>query len=119
LADLLCRLNGSNGQPGSVGHIYHHGYRQAFESRVFSWQDKAASGKLTCKVSLAPGTRIVFSVRSATDNDSLTMRPWTSVTNNTFAPQPIDRRMQYRADFHSDNGDRYPILDRVNITLAP
>src|SRR5206468_2645265 len=44
-----------------VGHIYHRQYRQAFESRIFSWKDKAASGKLTSKAVRPDGTRIVVS----------------------------------------------------------
>ena len=51
-----------------VGHIYHRQYRQAFESRVFSWKDKAGSGRLTGKAIRPDGTRIVFSVRSAPEN---------------------------------------------------
>ena len=31
---------------------------------------------------------------------------------------PGNRLLQYRATFTSDNGDRYPVLDRVEIRLA-
>ena len=34
-----------------------------------------------------------------------------------FALDPVDRCLQYRAVFVSDNGDRYPILDRVEIRV--
>jgi hypothetical protein len=102
-----------------VGHIYDRKYRQAFESRVFSWKDQAASGKLTSKATRPQGTRLVFSVRSAPDNESLAERPWSPVTNGTFSTQSDDRRLQYRVEFHSDNGDRYPVLDRVDVALQP
>lgn len=102
-----------------VGHLYHRQYRQAFESRVLTWNDKAASGKLTTKAIRPEGTRIVFSMRSAPDNESLAKRPWSAVMNETFVTQPADRRMQYRAELHSDNGDRYPVLDRVEVVLQP
>lgn len=102
-----------------VGHMYHRRYRQAFESRVFSWNNQATSGTLSSKAIRPSGTRIVFSVRSAPDNESLAKRPWSTVTNETFATQPDDRRMQYRVEFHSANGDRYPVLDRVEVKLQP
>lgn len=100
-----------------VGQIYHRQYRQAFESRVFPWKDSAVSGKLTSKAVRPDGTRIVFLVRSAPDVESLAKQPWSAVMNDTFATQPDDRQMQYRVEFHSDNGDRYPFLDQVEVVL--
>ncbi len=35
-----------------------------------------------------------------------------------FAIRPSDRCTQYRATFISDNGDRYPVLDRVAVGLS-
>ncbi len=102
-----------------VGHVYHRQYRQAFESRVFSWKDKAASGKLTGTTTRADGTRAVFSVRSAADDKSLAMRPWSAITKDTLTLQPGDRRMQYRVELHSDNGDRYPVVEKVEVVLQP
>ncbi len=104
---------------GDIGHIYHRQYRQAFESRVFSWNEKARSGKLSSKAERPDGTKIVFAVRSAADDESLAKQPWSLVKNDTFAVQSVDRRMQYRVELHSDNGDRYPVLDRVQVTLPP
>lgn len=104
---------------GDVGHIYHRRYRQAFESRVFSWKGKAASGKLMCKAVRPDGTRIVVSVRSAPDDESLAKRDWFAVMNDAFSLQPDDRRMQYRLELHSDNGDRYPVVDRIEVVLQP
>ncbi len=102
-----------------VGQIYHRRYRQAFESRVLSWKSPATSGKLADKASRPDGTRVVFFVRSAPENESLSKRPWSEVTGGSFAIQPVDRQMQYRVELHSDNGDRYPILDSVDISLQP
>ncbi len=102
-----------------VGHIYHRQYRQAFESRVFSWKGRAALGNLTSKAVRPDGTRVQFYVRSAPENESLSKRPWTEINSGSFATQPADSQLQYRVEIHSDNGDRYPVLDSVEITLKP
>src|SRR5437867_819526 len=44
-------------------------------------------------------------------------RKWEPIDDGRFALRSEDRCLQYRAIFHSDNGDRYPVLDRVAITL--
>ena len=44
--------------------------------------------------------------------DPLVFKP-----GRSFVLRPEDRCLQYRAVFHSDNGDRYPVLDRVEIAL--
>lgn len=102
-----------------VGHIYHRQYRQAFESRVFAWRGKAASGILTSEATRPEGTRIEFFVRSAPESESLSKRPWSEATNGSFVIQPNDRQMQYRVEIYSDNGDRYPVIDSVKIALEP
>lgn len=104
---------------GDVGHIHHRQYRQAFESRVFTWKEQLASGTLKSKAVRPDGTQIVFSVRSAPRDESLTDHPWSPVKDATFATQPGDRQMQYRVELQSDNGDRYPVLERVEIVLQP
>lgn len=102
-----------------VGHIYDRQYRQAFESRVFAWKDKATSGRLTHKTSLPDGTRVVFLVRSAPDEESLAACPWSPLLKDAFATKAGDRQLQYRVELYSDNGDRYGVLDRVEIALQP
>jgi hypothetical protein len=39
------------------------------------------------------------------------------VDGGAFGLRLEDRCLQYRAVFRSDNGDRYPVLDRVEIAL--
>ncbi len=100
-----------------VGHIYHRQYRQAFESRVFSWENQAVTGRLTFVAKQPEGTQVALWIRSAPDKETLTARAWSRVTDKTFLLQTNDRQMQYRIELGSDNGDRYPVLDRVEIEL--
>lgn len=102
-----------------VGHIYHRKYQQSFESGVFDWSSKASGGALSPQAKATPGTRLEFFVRAAGTKESLARQAWTAVKNNAFALSPDHRCLQYRAVFHSDNGDRYPVLDKVEITLRP
>lgn len=102
-----------------VGHIYSRKYQQAFESRIFQWNTQAKSIKLVSKNSLPERTKLEFFVRSAASKDALTKQPWTAISSAALAIDEEHRYLQYRAVFHSDNGDRYPTLDRVELSLNP
>jgi hypothetical protein len=100
-----------------VGHIYHRKYQHAFESRVFDWSGKMSGGTLSVKATSPPGTRLEFFVRAAGVKEALARQAWNPVKKNSFGLGPDQRCLQYRAVLHSDNGDRYPVLDKVEITL--
>ena len=102
-----------------IGHIYHRKYRHSFESRVLTWDKPVRSGKLTSHAKAPAGTRMVFAVRTARTANELQQGAWVVVEKGEFAVSPADRQLQYRAEFFSDNGDRYPTLDRVEIALEP
>ena len=101
-----------------LGHIYDRKYRQTFTSRVFAWEQAAISGALKAQAELGPGRKLSFQVRSAVNEEALKKQDWHAVEGEAFALGATDRCLQYRAVFQSDNGDRYPVLDRVSITLA-
>ena len=44
--------------------------------------------------------------------------PWQAVTSGDFSIKEGHRCLQYRVVLKSDNGDRYPVVDRVAIELA-
>ena len=100
-----------------MGHIYDRKHRQRYESSVFEWKEPALSAKLSYVAELPEGTRLTFAVRSATSEEELSMRPWRSVGEKAFSLNDTDKCMQYQATFASDNGDRYPVLDRVRIEV--
>jgi len=100
-----------------VGHIYHRSYRQAYESRVFSWEGPVGGARIATNSSIPPGTSIVLSARSAPDRDSLRSCDWTDAARGAYRTRPNDRYLQYRLELRSDNGDRYPVVDRVDLEL--
>jgi len=106
-----------------VGHIYDRSYRQTYASRVFRWSDARSAGSMTVQAQTPGGSRLLWSVRSAPTEAELAHRAWAEVPA-TGAPLLLrfdvssrDRCLQYRAVFVSDNGDRYPVLDSVQIGL--
>ena len=66
-----------------------------------------------------PGTALLFEVRAASRRDGLSQKKWQAVKEGSFQLEATDRALQYRAIFKSDNGDRFPILDRVTVQLRP
>ena len=101
-----------------VGHIYHRRWEQTYESSVFHWQAVPRYGRLAYEAQVPKGTKLHFAVRAATKPQELELMPWRDVTSKRFKLSPIDRCLQYRAIFKSDNGDRYPVLDRVRVSVA-
>lgn len=101
-----------------LGNIYDRRYRQRFTSRVFAWQRPMSAAKLAFKADLGPGKHLTFEVRAAESREALLKEPWRAVKDGAIRLAAKDRCLQYRAVFHSDNGDRYPALDRVEIGLS-
>jgi hypothetical protein len=58
-----------------------------------------------------------FQIRSAENAAELGSQPWKDTSSGAFSPRASDRSLQYRAILKSGNGDRYPVIDRVMVTL--
>ena len=105
-----------------VGHIYDRSYRQSYTSRVFRWNDARRGGSLAVRAHTPGGSRLRWYVRSAPAEAELAGKQWIEAPSTgtpplRFGVSAQDRCLQYRAEFVSDNGDRYPVLDRVNVRL--
>src|SRR5205823_6608110 len=100
-----------------IGNIYDRKYRHTFESRVFEYQQPAQGGRLRSRVEATGGATLTFEMRSAATRKELPTQKWRALQDGKFALVAEDRCLQYRAVFRSTNGDRYPILDRVEIEL--
>jgi hypothetical protein len=98
-----------------MGHIYDRKPIQRYESSVFEWQNSTANAKLSYDADIPEGARLEFSVRSAANKKALSNESWHPLKTNRIALQKSDRSIQYRATFTSDNGDRFPVLNRIMI----
>jgi len=102
-----------------MGHIYHRKWKQVYQSSVFDWDQLAVGGRLTA-VAKTPGKTVLkFAVRSGPNVEQLVDQPWRGVVEGEFKLEAVDRHLQYQATFISDNGDRYPALDKVTLNLRP
>ncbi len=102
-------------QSQDMGHIAHRRWEQTYESSVFGWESTASQARLSYKAEIAEGTQLLFEVRSAPDRARLSQADWRALDTDTATLSDVDRVLQYRARFKSDNGDRYPVLHRVEI----
>ena len=102
-----------------MGHIYDRKHRQRYESSVFNWNRAMRAGQLTCRAVIPEGAELTFAVRSAARREATSKQPWRTVLSDSFSLDAADRYLQYRATFKSDNGDRYPVIDRVSVVLTP
>jgi hypothetical protein len=108
-------------QRADVGNLYDRSYRETYTSSVFSWNRPCTLGRLKAIVQSPGKTRLEWAVRSADSKAELFLQPWNDLglqSERTFELSAAARFLQYRAVFVSDNGDRYPILDRVEIALS-
>ena len=112
---LLPTLGPHNMMNADVGNQYDRRYRQTYVSSVRTWQAERTRGRLTHRAEMPGRSRLTFSVRSAPVEAQLEAAPWREAGETGFLLDRRDRCMQYHAVFLSDNGDRYPILDRVTI----
>ena len=100
-----------------MGHIYHRGWEQTYESSIYDWNRPVVSGRLEVVADVPEGTRLAWDIRSSATRDGLSDTDWHNVEAGAFSLAADDRHLQYRARFLSDNGDRYPVLDRVETVL--
>jgi hypothetical protein len=100
-----------------VGNLYDRSLRQTYTSSVFTWPQSCTQARAMVKAQVPDRSRLEFSWRAAATPDALPSRPWTVRAGANIPLQPTDRCLQYRVIFVSDNGDRYPELDRVEVTF--
>ncbi len=101
-----------------MGHIYDRSWRQRYDSSVFAWNDARQGGTIRAKAAVPPKASVELAVRSAPNEGILRRRDWRPVEDDgAFTLSGKDRAMQYRLTLVSENGDRYPIVDRVDVSL--
>ena len=101
-----------------MGHIADRRWRQTYDSSVWEFGRAVRTGQLIFQAQTPAGTRLVMEVRSAASKQELPQAKWQAVSSVSFSMDAAARCLQYRAIFLSDNGDRYPVLDRVQVTLT-
>jgi hypothetical protein len=101
-----------------MGHIAHRRFEHVYTSSPFTWAEPATGATVDVAAEVPDGAALDLAVRSAGSADALEEASWRPLDNGRFTLQSTDRVLQYRAVFRSDNGDRYPVLNRVRIELG-
>lgn len=100
---------------GDMGHIAHRRWEQRYESSVFKYASARETVTLTSQADIPDGAQLKFAIRSAATSDELAGKPWRDVSEGRAKVGANDRVLQYAATFVSPNGDRFPVLKRVEI----
>ena len=101
-----------------MGHIYDRSWQQFYESSIFAWNKSRRQGNISFLASIPDGTQLVFETRASANRTGLLEKKWIQIDNSgNFEVAAKDRFLQYKAVLISDNGDRFPVIDNVEISL--
>lgn len=102
-----------------MGHIAHRKFAHVYTSSIFDWDHPTSGGTIEVTAKIPEGATLDVAIRAAGAAEGLDEAPWHPVTGGQFPLESGDRVLQYKAAFRSDNGDRFPVLDRVRIEVNP
>lgn len=108
-------------QRADVGNTFDRSYQQTYMSPVFTWDGPWSHATLMYRADLPGRSRLEFAVRFAKSKAEMDARPWIKLGATSKSGFDLDadaRCLQYRAVLISDNGDRYPALDRVEVVFS-
>ena len=100
-----------------LGHIYNRKQVQTYISSMVDWDKKGNEGKISYDALVPSGTKLTVAVRSSATKESLKEMKWRKVESGGFTVNEDDRHLQYKLTLGSDNGDRYPVLKKVSVTI--
>jgi hypothetical protein len=101
-----------------IGNIVDRSFTETYDSAVLSWSAAAGSGRIEGKAETPAGTRLEFLVRSAPDAARLAQAPWQAAPDGHFSVAHDARALQYRARFVSPDGDRFPVIESVALSVS-
>ncbi|MCW5550425.1 MAG: VCBS repeat-containing protein [Opitutaceae bacterium] len=99
------------------GNIYDRRHREKFTSAPLAWSQPATAGSVAVTATTPHGARVAVAVRSAANAEALARAPWQEAAAGRFTTAGTDRVLQYRLILHSANGDAYPVVSEVRLSL--
>lgn len=100
-----------------IGNIANRQHEEIFTSRILTWESFQRSGQIKVEATTPFESRVAIQIRSAADATSLNSARWRNVTAGSFNLSAADRALQYRLTLKSLNGDSYPIVQKINVSL--
>lgn len=104
-----------------VGAQYNRSYHKQYTSSIFEWKGSNEKGRIEVQSDNPGNTELQVSIRTAESTDALKQASWKllgSEPSHDFILSSTDGYLQYRLTFVSDNGDRYPEVDKVEISVS-
>lgn len=101
-----------------IGNLADRSFTESYDSAVLSWNAPVRRGRIEAAAEIPAGARLDLQIRSAPEAAVLKTADWQAVPKGAFTVGDRDRVLQYRALFVSPNGDRFPILDSVSISIS-
>ncbi|MEX0883182.1 MAG: hypothetical protein WDZ72_06885 [Cyclobacteriaceae bacterium] len=104
-----------------VGAQYDRSFEKYYESSTFSWDHPALKGMISIDASLPGQSEIGVPIKKAQTLESLSKAQWMDIGTDTgfaFEVDENDRHLQYQLTFISKNGDQYPEVDKVEISVS-
>ncbi len=100
-----------------VGALYDRTYRKVYTSSVITLGHAFTNGSIEATADCPGKSRLELLVHGAATAKDLESAPWRLCAGGRFEMRATDRFLQYRAILVSDNGDRYPSLKGVVLTV--
>lgn len=100
-----------------MGNVYDRTWTESYTSDVFSWNETRNTLELKYVGNEEAGSKIEMFYRTANTSAQLLDKEWQLVTAKKINISRNNRHLQYKAVFHSSNGDRYPVLTSVDLKL--
>ena len=81
------------------------------------FKSSSTKGKIEVDAEIPESAKLLVMVRSAATKSTIGQAAWQEVDSGTFKLDKRDRFMQYKLTLQSDDGDNYPVIDRVSIKI--
>lgn len=102
-----------------MGHIYHRRYQHVYESSTYAYRKAFTKVQVQLQADVPEKSSWSLEIRSSPTADALHAAAWRNVREKSASVALEDRFLQYRITFASENGDRYPTVDRVSVKFLP
>ncbi|WP_332456354.1 FG-GAP repeat domain-containing protein [Petrimonas sp.] len=100
-----------------IGNISNRKYEHAYISSEKEWKSPSTKGKIEVDAKIPENAKLSVKVRSAYTKSAIENAEWQKTDSGNFKLDKRDRFMQYKLILKSDNGDTYPIIDKVSINI--
>ena len=97
-----------------IGNIFNRKFESTYFSSIKEWDYSANQGVIDVEAEIALKSNLLVFVRTANNKNIIEEEDWLEVNSNTFTIDKEDRCFQYKLIFQSNNGNDFPIVNKVS-----